>query len=354
MDEALLRAWLTALAIAAGAWALGWLARALALPLLCKVVARSRTQVDDVLLTALRPHVPLWFLLLGVVVGARIAPLEAVVRHRVDLGAQAVFILSTSLALASFLVRLLDRSAQRWAGTPGGTSLIQNVTRFGVLGLGVMVVLGDLGVSVTPLLTAFGLGSLAIALGLQPTLTNLFAGFHVTMARHVRLGDFIELDNGLQGFVEDIGWRSTQIRELSNTLIVVPNAKLSEMVLRNHSLPSSEVGVVVPVNVAYDSDLERVERVTLEEARHTQRDAPGAFPGFEPLVRVAELGESAVRLSVILRAQTFTDRFALQSDLLRRLLLRYRAEGITIPFPQRVVRMDARGSAPTSPPPPAP
>ncbi len=350
MDETTLRGWSLAAAITVGAWLVGWLARATALPLLVRLVSRSRTQVDDVLLTALRPHVPLWFLLLGVVVGARYAPLSEVVRHRFDLGAEAVFILSTSLALASFLGRLLDRSAARWEGTPGGTSLIQNVVRVGVLGLGVLVILGNLGVSVTPLLTALGLGSLAIALGLQPTLTNLFAGFHITVGRHVRIGDFVELENGMQGFVEDIGWRSTQLRELANNLVVVPNARLAEMIVRNHSLPSPDLGVVVPVGVGYGSDLERVERVTLEVARAVQREDAAGLADFAPLMRIAAFGESAVQLNVILRARTFGDRFALQSAFLGRLHARYRAEGIELPYPQRVVHLGPeadplRGSA---------
>ena len=260
------------------------------------------------------------------------------------MAAEAVFVLSTALALASFLGRLLDRSAERWAGTPGGTSLIQNVVRAGVLGLGVMVILGNLGVSVTPLLTALGLGSLAIALGLQPTLTNLFAGFHITMARQVRLGDLVELDNGMMGVVEDIGWRSTQLRELANNLVVVPNARLTEMILRTYSRPDPSIGVVVPVRVAYRSDLDHVERVTLEVARTVQRECAGAVREFEPLLRVAAFADSAVQVNVILRAQSYGDRFLLTSELLRRLHARYRAEGIEIPFPQRVVH-------PAAPPP---
>lgn len=348
MNASRLEDWLLGLAIAAGGWALGWLLRLTVLPPIARLAGRSRTQVDDVLLTTLRPHVPVWFLLLGVVVGARVAPVDAVVRGRIDRGAEALLILSLSLALASFLTRLLDRSAERWAGTPGGTSLVQNVVRFGVLGLGVLVILSNLGVAVTPVLTALGLGSLAIALGLQPTLTNLFAGFHITMARQVRVGDHIELDNGMQGVVEDIGWRVTLIREPANNQVVVPNARLAEMVLRNYTRPDPEMGFVVTVGVAYGADLARVEAVTLEAARRAQRDTEGAVAAFEPLVRFASFGESAVQMNVVLRARAAGERFLLTSEFLRLLHASWHDAGIPVPLPQRVVHTVVERGGPPS------
>jgi small-conductance mechanosensitive channel len=341
VDEQRMRAWGLGLGIAAGGWLLGWAVRALVMPLLRRIAARSRTRVDDALFAALRPHVPVWFLLAGIVVGSRYAPLTEDARRIADHGAGALLILSTSLAMASFLGRLLDRSAERWQGTPGGTSLVQNVVRGGVVGVGVLVVLGHLGVSVTPILTALGLGSLAVALGLQPTLTNLFAGFHITMARQVRVGDFVELDNGMQGFVEDIGWRSTQLREMANNRVVVPNARLAEMVVRNHSLPGNEVGFAVPVPVAHGTDLDAAARVALEVARDVQRDVEGGVPAFEPLVRFASYSDSGVQLNVVMRARSVTDRFLLTSELLRRVLARYAETGIDVPVVQRVTHVPA-------------
>jgi small-conductance mechanosensitive channel len=151
------------------------------------------------------------------------------------------------------------------------------------------------------------------------------------------VGDFVELDNGMQGFVADIGWRSTLVRELANNTIVVPNAKLAEMIVRNYGLPDPEMGVVVTVPAAYEADLDRVERVTLEVARDVLRTVEAGVAGFEPFVRFAAYGDSAVQMNVILRARTSTDRYLLTSEFLRRLHARYRSEGISIPFPQRVV-----------------
>jgi small-conductance mechanosensitive channel len=346
VDEQRMRAWGIGIAIAAGGWLLGWLVRVVMVPLIRRLVSRSSTRLDDAVFASLGPHVPVWFLVLGVVVGSRYAPISVGVRHVVDRGATAVVILSASLAVASFVGHLLDRAAKHWMGTSGATSLAQNVVRGTIVTVGLLAMLGQLGVSVTPLLTALGLGSLGVALGLQPTLTNLFAGFQITLSRQMRVGDFIELDNGMQGFVEDIGWRSVQLRELSSSRVVVPNARLAEMVVRNHSLPGDELGFIVPLLVAHGTDLGAAERVALEAARDVQREVVGGVPAFEPAVRFTAYTDSGIQMNVALRARTVTDRFLLTSELLRRVLPRFAGAGIEIPVVQRIVGAQRAASPP--------
>jgi len=147
--------------------------------------------------------------------------------------------------------------------------------------------------------------------------------------------------------VTDIGWRSTQIRELPNNLILVPNAHLAEIVVKNYSLPETEQSAVVQVGVSYSCDLEFVERVTVEVARDVQRTVAGALPAFEPFVRYHTFGDSAINFSVILRVKEFTDRYLVTHEFVKRLHRRYGELGIEIPFPQRVLHM-AEGS-PASP-----
>ncbi|HET6372298.1 MAG TPA: mechanosensitive ion channel family protein, partial [Candidatus Polarisedimenticolia bacterium] len=185
--------------------------------------------------------------------------------------------------------------------------------------------------------TALGVGSLAVALALQPTLSNLFAGVHLTVARPVRVGDFIELEGGRKGFVEDIGWRATRVRELPNNLVIVPNAKLAEMVLVNYAMPESEQAALVQVSVSYASDLAHVERVTVEVAREILTEVRGGVAEFEPFIRFHTFGDSSIDFTVILRVRGFTDRFLVVHEFVKRLHSRYGREGIEIPFPQRVL-----------------
>lgn len=323
--------------VAAGLWALGWLLARFVLAWLAHLVHRTRTDLDELVLAALRPQVPVWFLILGVVIALRVAGLDAGVRARVDRLAGVALILSATFAVAGFLGRLVAARAAAIAGAVPATTLTQNAVRIGVVLLGVMVALGNLGVAITPVLTALGVGSLAVALALQPTLANLFAGFHISLARHVRVGDYVELEGGQAGFVEDISWRATLIRELPNNLVVVPNAKLSEIIVRNFTLPDPEMSVVVPCGVSYGSDLAQVERVVVEEAREVQRTVEGAIATHEPFVRFHTFGDSSIDFSVILRVNVIGARFLAQSVLIQRLHRRFAAEGIEIPFPQRVV-----------------
>ena len=339
MTTANSESWLLGILVAAGVWLAGWALVRLLIAGLPRLLHRSKTRVDDLLFEALKPHLPLWFLALGLVVGARRAPIPHAALTWIDRLVTAGVTLSVSLALASFLVRLLRSSARAGTNLLPTNTLIENVLRFGVLSLGAVVILGELGVAITPILTALGVGSLAVALALQPTLTNLFAGFHITLAGHVRLGDFIELDNGQRGYVEDIGWRSTLLRELSDNTVVVPNAKLSEMIVRNFSLQGEEHGVTVNVSVAHDADLERAEQVALAAAHEVQRSAPGAVADAEPGVRYVAFEASGIQLSVFLRVRSIRDRLPVSHELIKLLRRRFREAGIEIPFPQQVVHL---------------
>lgn len=331
--------WVLAVALALASGLVGWLLRRLVAGRLAKLVRGTDSDLDDAILHAVSPHVPLWLGAIGAIIGVRYAQVSAGVVEQADRLTLAVFLSSVTLALATFLTRMIASRSARWPGAVPATTLTQSVVRIAVIGLGLLVVLGNLGIAIAPLLTAMGVGSLAVALALQPTLSHLFAGFHITLARRIRVGDFVELEGGQQGYITDIGWRSTQIRELSNNLVVVPNSRLAEVIVRNYSMPEGEQAALVQVGVAYDSDLEEVERVTVETARETQRHVTGAVPDFEPFIRYHTLADSAINFTVILRVREFVDRYVVMHEFIKRLHLRYAEAGIQIPFPQRVVHL---------------
>ncbi len=333
--------WVVAAALAAASGLLGWTVRRLVAGRLARLFHSSRTDLDDALLGAVAPQFPFWCLALGVIASVRYANPGAAVVARVDRLALAAFLFSVTLALSAFLTRVIANRSARWPGALPATTLTQNAVRISVIALGLLVVLGNLGIAIAPLLTALGVGSLAVALALQPTLSNLFAGFHITLARRIRVGDFVELEAGHQGFVADIGWRSTQIRELSNNLVVVPNSRLAEVIVRNYSLPEGEQAALVQVGVAYGSDLDEVERITIETARETQRDVSGAVPEFEPFIRYHTFADSSINFTVILRVREFVDRYLVVHEFIKRLHRRYGEARIQIPFPQRVVHLAA-------------
>lgn len=299
--------------------------------------SRTSTDLDDITLAAIRRHLPIWFILGGLVAGAHAMPLPESTFEIVDRLCAVGLVLSISFAAANLGSALLDRYTRKAQATIATTSLAQNLFRVIVLTGAVLLILSNLGISITPLLTALGVSSLAVALALQPTLSNLFAGLHIALGHPIRVGDFVQLETGMKGHVEDIGWRETRIRELPNNIIVVPNSRIVEMIVTNYSMPVPEQAALVEVGVAYGSDLEHVERVTSEVARQVLHDVEGGVPEFEPFIRYHTFNESSIDFTVVLRVRQFVDRYLMTHEFVKRLKSRYLQEGIEIPFPQRVL-----------------
>ncbi|MEA3244958.1 MAG: mechanosensitive ion channel family protein, partial [Gemmatimonadota bacterium] len=259
----------------------------------------------------------------------------------------AIVILSISWTVGGMAAAIVQ-VPQGANGAIPSARILSTAARAFVFVVGILVALQTLGVSVAPILTALGVGGLAVGLALQDTLANLFAGFQILVSRQVRPGDFIQLGSGEKGFVEDITWRNTTIRQLPNNIVIVPNAKLSQQITINYSLPETEQAVLVQVGVSYDEDLPTVERITIEVARTIQRDVDGAVRDFEPFTRYHTFADSSINFSVIMRGTEYTSNFLMKHEFVKRLHARYKAEGITIPFPQRTVHLH---QAPPEPPP---
>jgi small-conductance mechanosensitive channel len=324
---------------------LGVFVRRVALRRLSAWAATTTWRLDDAFLRSLRRPLVLWFGLAGTYAVSRIARIPPDLRPSVDKVLLSILIMSMTWWAADFTVRLLVLAATREEQPLRVTGVVQNVVRVAVLLLGALVLLATLGISVTPVLTTLGIGGLAVALALQDTLSNLFAGIHVTLARNVRVGDFVKLESGEEGHVEDISWRATRIRMLPNNVVIIPNNRLAQSIVTNYYLPSKDLSVLVQVGVHYASDLEHVERVTCEVARDVMRTVPGGVPDFEPFIRYHTFGESSIDFSVILRAQEFTGGFVVKHEFIKRLAGRYTEEGIVIPFPIRAVNLEQEGSA---------
>jgi small-conductance mechanosensitive channel len=120
-------------------------------------------------------------------------------------------------------------------------------------------------------------------------------------------------------------------------MVLVPNNKLAQATIVNYYLPSRELAVLVEVGVAYDSDLQKVERVTGEVGKAVMAEVAGGVPEFDPFIRIHTLGEYSVNFTVILRGKEFVDQYLIKHEFIKRLLARYRAEGIEIPFPIRTM-----------------
>jgi small-conductance mechanosensitive channel len=231
---------------------------------------------------------------------------------------------------------LRSRGVRRKAAIDQGLILfLRRSLTLAIYAIGLLVMLDYLGVSITPLIAGLGIGGLAVALALQPTLGNFFAGTQIVSDRVVRVGDYIELDSGVRGYVVDIGWRSTRVRTPFNNLVIIPNSRLAESIITNYYGPTMELAVMVYAGVSYGSDLWHVEEVALSVTREVIKDLDEAVKTFEPWFGYDEFGESNIVFWLWLQAKDRIASFRVKSELIKRLRTRFAQEDITINYPVR-------------------
>ena len=203
--------------------------------------------------------------------------------------------------------------------------------------IAIIVIFGYFNLDITPMIAGVGLGALAIGLALQSTLTNFFAGIHILSDKPIRVGDFIELDENTCGVVEDIGWRSTRIRMLTDNLLIIPNGKLADSNIINYSMPKQDFSIWIPCGVAYESDLNKVEKISLEVAKQIQQNTIGAVKDYEPIFRYREFGDSNINFITILRVEQPLARFFVRNEFIKALKERFDKEHIEISWPIRKI-----------------
>ena len=200
---------------------------------------------------------------------------------------------------------------------------------------GFLIILDSLDISISPLLAGFGLGGLAVALAVQPTLSNFFAGTYLITEGELKKDDFIELEGGPSGFIVDVGWRSTKIQSRFNNLVIIPNSRLAQSIITNYSSPTPAINVRVTCGVSYESDLKQVEKIVLEIANDTIMDSPHAINENPPFFGFSEFGDSNIDFWVVIQASDRLGSFALKSTLIKNIHTRFSKEGIEINYPVR-------------------
>ena len=246
---------------------------------------------------------------------------------------KAIFIVALVLFFDHFSFGTIDYYSKKSSMIFNSRSIIKGLLRCTILCIGSLILLGTLGISITPIIASLGITSLAVALALQPTLENFFSGVQLVIDKPIRVGDFIELESKEQGFVEKIGWRSTWVKMLPNNMIIIPNSQLSKSRIINYYYPEKELSVPVEVSVHYKSDLEHVEKITLEVAREVLISHEWGVNNYDTFVVYHTFDQSSINFTVMLRAKEYFNRFWVKSAFIKALHKRFNQEGIVIPFP---------------------
>jgi small-conductance mechanosensitive channel len=312
--------------------------RTVAFRILHRWAERTETKIDDIVIKSLKTPSLYWCLAFGLFIGLEVSELPKKYVFYLTKAIHIIIIFSITIALANLSGKIFRNYVQKANLPIPTTGLAYGMLKGAILVIGFLIILSTLGVSIAPLLTALGVGGLAVALALKDTLENLFAGIHILMEKSLRVGDYIRLETGQEGYIEDITWRTTRVRMLPNNMVVIPNSKLSQSVVINYNLPEKNMSLQIPVGVSYASDPERVEQILVEEAKKAVGEIPGLLADPEPSARfIPGFGDSSFDFTLTCQVREITDQYPVQHELRKRILKRFRQEGIEIPFPHRTV-----------------
>lgn len=325
--------------ISTSGFILGILIEKFILPRIEKFAKKTSWKFDDVIFGSLKRLIPVWTLLISFSIAQNafdVNPTFNVLANKISFSL-AVFSVAV-LAIRIFSQFFKFKTSDDTRNLPS-TSIILNIIRVVILLIALMLILQVFGVSIAPLLTALGVGGLAVALALQETLSNLFSGIQIIASKKIRNGDYIKLDSNQEGMVIDITWRNTIIKSLQNNLVIIPNSKLSSAIIVNYNFPEPELTLTLEVSIAYDSDLSFVENISMQTAREVLQRVEGSVPHVEPSLRYHDFGESGIELKITVMASEYTTMFLLKHELVKAIHKTYKEQGIEIPYPMRTVIM---------------
>jgi small-conductance mechanosensitive channel len=328
---------------------LGWLVKRFLATISKHLIRKTASELDDLILAILLDKIK-W---IAVVTGAYVASeelmkatTEADVLARQMLGyAKGIIFVSFVFVVTMVVIRIVDTSIKYAMETHARRTssklneailpLINRVVNILIALVALIIVLDHFGQDVSSLVVSLGVGSLAIALAAQDTLANMIAGFVIMLDRPFRVGDRIQLPSGEVGDVYEIGIRSTKILDFDNNLIVSPNADLTKGKIINYSYPEQVVRVVVEVGVAYGTALDLPKLIMTSLAKQH----PDVLKDPIPEVFVVALADSSVNLRLVARTNDYRKKFLVETSLREQIYTAFLAEGIEIPFPQRVVHL---------------
>jgi small-conductance mechanosensitive channel len=304
---------------------------------LSKFASRTRWGAGDQVCNAISGVPTTLFTLIGLRCAVELSPLSARSALFADKAILAGGVLLITWALERSISGMMDVYSSRAQSILPSTTIFNTIIKITIYLTGILVLLHSLGISVTPVVTALGIGGLAVALALKDTLSNLFSGIQVILSQQLNMGDYIRLSSGEEGYIVDITWRNTTIRTLQNSIVIVPNSTLATAVITNYGLPDKEFSFGIPMGIPYESNLDHIESVIKDVVRQLQADFPDKMPVAEPGIRFTGFAESSITLNASLRIREFEYQFEMRHHFIKRVLNRFHHEGIHLAIPTREI-----------------
>ncbi|TGK07807.1 mechanosensitive ion channel family protein [Leptospira semungkisensis] len=336
--------WILGLASVASGILLGYLFGGFIVPRLARSLTKDALDTEHPLYLALLSFVRLLFLIFGLYTALRVVPLGPDTKENFSLYLKVFSILIFTVSLARVGSGAFALYSTKTEGLLPSASILNNIVRMLIFSTGALVALQTLGISVTPALTALGVGGLAFALGLQETLSSLFAGLGVLLGKKVSVGDYISLETGEEGLVEDINWRTTSLKKGNGSTIIIPNAKMSKTTFTNYSLPNSGLWITIEFSVDPRIETPKLEEVVLDSARQASDQIyPKKEFGSQVNLIYKSLGSTNMDLAVNISVQDIKHSQQIRSFFIKSLHSKFKSEGIGIVSPE-TSKIKAKGS----------
>jgi len=345
---------LSALLIVFGGFIVGKLARLILVALKTRVAKRTKSSLDDFILTVVANFivllvtiVTLYWVTKGLMY--HFANATVFIKNLIA-GVNTVVYVAMILYAVFMISRIIDSMVLWYLKDVASKTqtklddelapLVNRLLNILIYAIGVIIIMHHFQQDISTLVVSLGVGSLAIALAAQETLANMIAGFVLMIDRPFRLDDRIRLPDGTIGNVKQIGIRSTKVIDDNQVMIITPNAEIVKSQIKNFSYPNDVVRFQVPFGVAYGTDLERMRTILVERVNH----APDIIDPHTTEIRITELGDSSVNAELFCYIQNPNVIPRRKSDLTLLIYNTLAEHNIEIPFPQRVVHLSPGGA----------
>ena len=302
-----------------------------------QIVIKKQIPGSDIIISSLHRMTFTWLFLAGLFAAIISYQLKPDVTEALRKFITIVFLFSITLVSARLTSGFVNLFIKRKEGI--SASLISNFAKTTVLVLGTLIILQTIGIEISAIVTTLGIGGLAVGLALQDTLANLFSGFYLILSKQVKTGDYIKLQDSQEGYITDITWRTTTIKSLSNNVVIIPNSQLGSAIFTNYHLPIKQLMVTMDVGVSYSSDLEKVEKITVEVATEVMREISPDIIEREPFILFHTFNDFSIDYKVHIPVSEFLSQREAKHLFVKKLHKRYLQEGINIPFPIRDVNL---------------
>ncbi len=330
------REWLLFLAIFLALSLVGILLVRILIRIFTGLTKKTKTNLDDLIAKALKIPLNLAAIVIAAYITIYFVKLPPSYLKVIERALFVLAVLFVTIAVNNIFKAIMD-----WLQETSGDKeflrrflpILNTMEKLFVWTVAVMIILRRFNYDISSLIVSLGVGSLAIGLAAQDTLSNMFAGFTLLFDQPFRVGDRVRLESGEFGDVLEIGLRSTKIKTVENYVLVVPNATLVKTKVLNYHLPEERSIGKVNIGVSYSSTPEKVKKVLVKSALEVEdvmrKPAPSAF--------FTEFGDFSLNFLLVFSVNDPKKVFSTKDRVNEKILENFGKEGIDIPFPIQTI-----------------